>query len=160
MRISDWSSDVCSSDLHAITDAAATGPSGEWVNIMQSLEADAPPVTANFTARQGYLNAAPGGIDALYAATVPGGRGAGIGIIDIEGAWRFAHEDLHQNQGGVVGGTPTTDIGWRNHGTAVIGVLGGDRNRFGVTGIRSEEHTSELQSLMRISYAVFCLKQK
>src|SRR3546814_10574943 len=27
-------------------------------------------------------------------------------------------------------------------------------------GIRSEEHTSELQSLMRISYAVFCLKKK
>src|SRR3546814_2259229 len=27
-------------------------------------------------------------------------------------------------------------------------------------GLRSEEHTSELQSLMRISYAVFCLKQK
>src|SRR3546814_1642413 len=32
------------------------------------------------------------------------------------------------------------------------GVLGG--------GVRSEEHTSELQSLMRISYAVFCLKKK
>src|SRR3546814_6708579 len=29
-----------------------------------------------------------------------------------------------------------------------------------LTGIRSEEHTSELQSLMRISYAVFCLKKK
>src|SRR3546814_2253527 len=29
-----------------------------------------------------------------------------------------------------------------------------------LTTIRSEEHTSELQSLMRISYAVFCLKQK
>src|SRR3546814_8648231 len=29
-----------------------------------------------------------------------------------------------------------------------------------VMTIRSEEHTSELQSLMRISYAVFCLKQK
>src|SRR3546814_7367677 len=28
------------------------------------------------------------------------------------------------------------------------------------TAIRSEEHTSELQSLMRISYAVFCLKKK
>src|SRR3546814_3069657 len=28
------------------------------------------------------------------------------------------------------------------------------------TGLRSEEHTSELQSLMRISYAVFCLKKK
>src|SRR3546814_1641421 len=34
---------------------------------------------------------------------------------------------------------------------------------FGVpafAGLRSEEHTSELQSLMRISYAVFCLKKK
>src|SRR3546814_2797123 len=30
----------------------------------------------------------------------------------------------------------------------------------GVAGLRSEEHTSELQSLMRISYAVFCLKKK
>src|SRR3546814_3341281 len=33
-------------------------------------------------------------------------------------------------------------------------------NAAGTTPERSEEHTSELQSLMRISYAVFCLKQK
>src|SRR3546814_6188395 len=32
--------------------------------------------------------------------------------------------------------------------------------RRGPTALRSEEHTSELQSLMRISYAVFCLKKK
>src|SRR3546814_6730154 len=32
--------------------------------------------------------------------------------------------------------------------------------RLGACRIRSEEHTSELQSLMRISYAVFCLKKK
>src|SRR3546814_4454491 len=32
--------------------------------------------------------------------------------------------------------------------------------RLGVWNERSEEHTSELQSLMRISYAVFCLKKK
>src|SRR3546814_5271900 len=31
---------------------------------------------------------------------------------------------------------------------------------FARDGVRSEEHTSELQSLMRISYAVFCLKKK
>src|SRR3546814_4193888 len=31
---------------------------------------------------------------------------------------------------------------------------------FSFTAVRSEEHTSELQSLMRISYAVFCLKKK
>src|SRR3546814_5935252 len=38
-----------------------------------------------------------------------------------------------------------------------------ERERLGSTGFgggRSEEHTSELQSLMRISYAVFCLKKK
>src|SRR3546814_4485648 len=35
--------------------------------------------------------------------------------------------------------------------------IGGQR---GFIGARSEEHTSELQSLMRISYAVFCLKTK
>src|SRR3546814_16646707 len=34
------------------------------------------------------------------------------------------------------------------------------RDRGGRAGVRSEEHTSELQSLMRISYAVFCLKKK
>src|SRR3546814_5939893 len=33
-------------------------------------------------------------------------------------------------------------------------------NRKAQYGLRSEEHTSELQSLMRISYAVFCLKKK
>src|SRR3546814_9837847 len=40
----------------------------------------------------------------------------------------------------------------------------GARERFGARvdrePVRSEEHTSELQSLMRISYAVFCLKKK
>src|SRR3546814_5231519 len=38
------------------------------------------------------------------------------------------------------------------------GLLDGAHHPFGLT--RSEEHTSELQSLMRISYAVFCLKKK
>src|SRR3546814_3446032 len=39
---------------------------------------------------------------------------------------------------------------------------GGQRRKLGPEGsaLRSEEHTSELQSLMRISYAVFCLKKK
>src|SRR3546814_5346545 len=35
-----------------------------------------------------------------------------------------------------------------------------DRNPIGSDVTKSEEHTSELQSLMRISYAVFCLKKK
>src|SRR3546814_8235653 len=36
----------------------------------------------------------------------------------------------------------------------------GVRSRLASRALRSEEHTSELQSLMRISYAVFCLKKK
>src|SRR3546814_2494781 len=43
----------------------------------------------------------------------------------------------------------------RRSTTAVIDVKPGKRYT-----LRSEEHTSELQSLMRISYAVFCLKKK
>src|SRR3546814_1280266 len=38
--------------------------------------------------------------------------------------------------------------------------LDGIADALGVNDSRSEEHTSELQSLMRISYAVFCLKKK
>src|SRR3546814_2267712 len=38
--------------------------------------------------------------------------------------------------------------------------LSGSRPASGADAARSEEHTSELQSLMRISYAVFCLKKK
>src|SRR3546814_7423016 len=44
---------------------------------------------------------------------------------------------------------------------ALLGHYGGPDSAFGqVQAFRSEEHTSELQSLMRISYAVFCLKKK
>src|SRR3546814_6001336 len=40
-----------------------------------------------------------------------------------------------------------------------LGVAGSAEGA-GLEDVRSEEHTSELQSLMRISYAVFCLKKK
>src|SRR3546814_3081663 len=60
------------------------------------------------------------------------------------------------------------------HGAAQLGIVGSDvlmefdypelyapvDLRIGHCRLRSEEHTSELQSLMRISYAVFCLKKK
>src|SRR3546814_10571118 len=48
------------------------------------------------------------------------------------------------------------DLGQLEHQQLAVGADHGDR----VAGDRSEEHTSELQSLMRISYAVFCLKKK
>src|SRR3546814_9378727 len=48
---------------------------------------------------------------------------------------------------------------FRESGGEMIGPVALSR-QFAREGRRSEEHTSELQSLMRISYAVFCLKKK
>src|SRR3546814_1429683 len=45
-------------------------------------------------------------------------------------------------------------------GGAVAQARASGHDRPGADDVRSEEHTSELQSLMRISYAVFCLKKK
>src|SRR3546814_7595959 len=50
------------------------------------------------------------------------------------------------------------DVAQAEHG----GAVGDHRHQVAARGVvaRSEEHTSELQSLMRLSYAVFCLKKK
>jgi hypothetical protein len=95
--------------------------------------ADISPTTPFYESRQGYLDVAPGGIDARYAWTVAGGRGANVRVVDVEGGWNTAHEDMpalfH------MGGTQYSDLGWRNHGTAVLGELVGAPNGYGVTGI-------------------------
>src|SRR3546814_4980094 len=60
----------------------------------------------------------------------------------------------------------TFTLTWEGFWQAVTSprVIASYRLSFGVSflaaAVRSEEHTSELQSLMRISYAVFCLKKK
>lgn len=139
-RLDELADSLLAQDLveAAYVKPAATVPQlvaddlAESINAMLPDPGDAPPVTPDFTARQGYLDGAPGGIDARHAWTVPGGRGAGVRIIDCEWGWRFTHEDLVQNQGGVVAGTSSTDT---DHGTAVLGEISGDRNTLGITGI-------------------------
>lgn len=94
------------------------------------------PIATSLTGNQTYLNAAPTGVDAVFAWTVPGGRGDGVNVIDLEGGWNFSHEDLAVNSGGLLSGfNHTTDARWFQHGTAVLGEMGGDSNSFGVTGI-------------------------
>src|SRR5215211_4378767 len=127
---------------HDLVDAAYVKPAGEppsavvetetRLNDMQPDAGDAPPATPSFVSRQGYLGAAPVGVDTGFGSTIYGGGGAGISIIDCEWAWRFTHEDLLANQGGVVAGS---SMGNTNHGTAVLGVISGDRNSIGITGI-------------------------
>src|SRR3546814_3310900 len=59
-------------------------------------------------------------------------------------------------------GTHTNEIivDWRYADATWLDLMRAHGMRKGYRLVRSEEHTSELQSLMRISYAVFCLKQK
>ncbi|QDE67183.1 peptidase S8 [Myxococcus xanthus] len=95
--------------------------------------ADLPPVTPLYESNQGYLNAAPDGIDAKYAWTVRGGQGQNVKVVDIEGGWRTTHEDMPDLFH--MGGTQYTDRSWRDHGTAVLGEIVGASNAYGVTGI-------------------------
>src|SRR3546814_10374718 len=87
--------------------------------------------------------------DVLHLAEVPDPvltpRGVLIRVeaISIEGG------DTLNRLGGVMPARPHI-VGYQCGGT--IEAVGAD--------VRSEEHTSELQSLLRISYAVFCLKNK
>jgi hypothetical protein len=108
-------------------------------------------LTPDFTARQGYLEQVPQGVDARYAWNLLGGRGAGVRVIDLEWGWQFAHEDLVQNQGGVIGGTASPDD---NHGTAVIGEIGGDANTFGITGISPDAIVSAVAFSMPTATAI------
>jgi Subtilase family len=102
---------------------------------------DPPPVwTPSFAGRQGHLKSADeGGVDAIHARDTWGlpGQGKDVQIIHVEGAWNAAHEDLVQNQGGVLG-SQIEDYCARQHGTAVWGVLGADAGGSGVTGICPE----------------------
>src|SRR3546814_5630017 len=127
MRISDWSSDVCSSDLHTF---------GKRLLLAAGLpEADAVIVA-----------------DCLVRADLRG--------VDTHGLQLLPHY-LKRVRLGLVNPRPELAV---EQITPVAGALDG-QNAFGFlvatrAMARSEEHTSELQSLMRISYAVFCLKKK
>lgn len=132
---------------HELVDGAYIKPGAEPAVFLDDVvrsAAEAPFITPDFNPRQIYLDDAPAGVDARWAWTQPGGRGAGIAVIDIEGAWRFTHEDLGTNQGGLVGGTLSSDLGWRNHGTAVIGAISGDDNGFGILGIAPDSIISAI----------------
>src|SRR3546814_4226299 len=108
MRISDWSSGVCSSDLAALTEGGALDP-----------------MTADADAVAGWLDA---------DATTPARRET----IRLRSA---DPDDL-----------TLREARWLGQADRVYHDLD--------VPARSEEHTSELQSLMRISYAVFCLKKQ
>jgi subtilisin family serine protease len=100
--------------------------------------------TRLFEPAQGYLYSAPAGIGATDAWHLAGAKGKNITICDIEGAWNTAHEDLPEGIQ-LIGGTMIPDIGWRNHGTAVLGEMVSVPNSKGCVGI-SHEVTAKVHS--------------
>jgi subtilisin family serine protease len=97
--------------------------------------------TPSFFSNQGYLQPAVlGGLGVVGAQRLPGGKGKGVQVFDIEYRWNQNHEDLRVNFPSVVGGTIVVNNTQKvrddtHHGTAVAGVIGGDENNFGIEGI-------------------------
>ena len=97
--------------------------------------------TPDHTSRQEYLNAAPVGIDARYAWTLPGGRGQGITVANLDYDWLLSHEDLQLDSATTHLGGVTYPYDGKDHGTAVLGMLVARDNGYGVTGIVSAATT-------------------
>jgi serine protease len=91
----------------------------------------------DFAADQDYEEAAPNGIDAVWAWTQPNGEGAGVGVIDLEQGWIPTHEDLTAQTPTLIHGDNRHGVGTYvgNHGTAVLGEIAGVDNTVGVVGI-------------------------
>src|SRR3546814_10736818 len=139
MRISDWSSDVCSSDLRRVL--------LRWRQRRLRARADAVILEAAGSHRQGIDDIAK--VDHDLAAHRRGHPRP------VEGQVLLPLRQHHGNIGIFQTGPEVPAIGKRRAVQSALRHLDG-------AGVmrRSEEHTSELQSLMRISYAVFCLKKK
>ncbi|MBJ8109354.1 S8 family serine peptidase [Bacillus cereus group sp. N6] len=83
--------------------------------------------------QQGYLEAAPYGINAPFAWGVQGGNGNGITFVDMEYGWLLNHEDLvHQNIELMSGRNIDQHVG---HGTSVLGIVSSEDNEVGNIGI-------------------------
>src|SRR3546814_4489412 len=133
MRIIDWSSDVCSSDLetaplHSLGGEQWTKARRKAAEKVRDVAAELLDIQAKRQARAGLAIDVDRAMYEPFAATFPFEE-----TPDQHSAIEAVIRDLSSSQ-------------------PMDRVVCGD--------VRSEEHTSELQSLMRISYAVFCWKKK
>src|SRR3546814_4062563 len=134
MRISDWSSDVCSSDLHPCPDEGARHP---W----RACRGPRPPG-----------HGSPGRRHRRFDQS-PESRGRAPRVLDL----RLPRKKPRQR---IADAASRPGDAESRPWMACGGESGMDACRAEGHPPRSEEHTSELQSLMRISYAVFCLNKK
>jgi hypothetical protein len=88
--------------------------------------------TPDYTFDQLYLEGPPEGIGRIADHNDQMVEGSGIHVIDVEYGWRTTHEDLHAAHINTPHGSNLAEA---DHGTAVAGIIVGDDNRFGITGI-------------------------
>jgi len=87
----------------------------------------------NLTTLQAYKGKAPRGIGPI--PPVPGADGDGMTFVDVEYDWALKHEDLGLPSDRDIETLTPDPFGGPDHGTAVLGILSGVPNSFGVTGI-------------------------
>lgn len=112
---------------------------------------DLPPPTPLLEANQGYLGAAPSGYEYRTVETIVGARGEGLYLAQLEGKHTLDHEDHSTVSAATILGTPPTSAwdSWQQHGTACLGIMGAQRNAYGVRGMASDHerfYTSSLQN--------------
>src|SRR3546814_1605590 len=133
MRISDWSSDVCSYDLDGLRISPEIGHHGVGLRLSDlRTERRRRHCRQRRHVRHQAAHTSVGLPDPLALRRITESEAAAV-----------------EGEGPAIGGRK---VGETLHCRAVEALL--DHL------VRSEAHTSELQSLMRISYAVFCLKKK
>src|SRR3546814_4691728 len=154
MRISDWSSDVCSSDLvWHLQDFA-----GEIDRALQPGLADLGAVRAAKRFRRQPVGRPAGGFRAGTGRKERTRRTRGRQISHLRLSSQRARAALGQRGPRALLETERRLSSLTR--TIHPGELRAMRWVLLVLFVRSEEHTSELQSLLRISYAVFCLKKQ
>ena len=124
---------------------AALGTLGGVIDArLASVAAPPPTVSAPATSTpclasaQSFFGVSPDGLGIEASRTWPGATGANVSIVDVEYSWNVNHEDLSAARapGALISvGVPSDPFGDYNHGTAVLGVLVGDSNAYGINGI-------------------------
>ncbi len=112
----------------------------EWVQIVAlgvPPPTDIPPTSTDFRFRQIYADPPPG-IDAAFGND-QGFDGSGLRIYDCEYGWDETHEDLEDQpitrEPDQTVNPQVRQLGWQDHGTAVVGILGAADNAYGITGM-------------------------
>ncbi len=94
---------------------------------------------------QGYLEAAPKGINASHAWSIKGGDGKDTTFVDMEYGWLLNHEDLVNKNIKLMSGQNISQH--RAHGTSVLGIVSSEDNQIGNIGIAPKANVKVISQI-------------